>query len=99
RRCVEAIRAQSFLFPWAAKVVRTITMQRQCAGYVFRADSGWEAVSPGDFNFSPLSAIPPAHVHRGAVPGVYNIRRIREQPLLIDALGVRYRQVLFDADV
>jgi hypothetical protein len=97
----EVVKAQSNLYPWAARVVRTITIERQGAGWVQRTDSGWQASSDGVFVF-PKKEQPDyaGHVHPGAVLGVTNIRNIREVPGgLITVFGLEYQQVLFDADV
>lgn len=101
RTAYEVVKAQSNLYPWAARVVRTITIERQGAGWIQRADSGWQASSEGMFVF-PSREQPDyaGHVHPGAVLGVTNIRNIREVTGgLITAFGLEYQQVLFDADV
>jgi hypothetical protein len=97
----EVVKAQSNLYPWAARVVRTITIERQGAGWIQRTDSGWQASSDGIFVF-PAKEQPDyaGHVHPGAVLGVTNIRNIREVTGgLITVFGLEYQQVLFDADV
>jgi len=97
----EVVKAQSNLYPWAARVVRTITIERQGAGWILRTDSGWQASSEGVFVF-PAKEQPDyaGHVHPGAVLGVTNIRNIREVTGgLITVFGLEYQQVLFDADV
>jgi hypothetical protein len=101
RTAYEVVKAQSNLYPWAARVVRTITIERQGAGWTQRADSGWQASSDGMFVF-PSKEQPDyaGHVHPGAVLGVTNIRNIREVTGgLTTAFGLQYQQVLFDADV
>jgi hypothetical protein len=47
----EIIQVKSILYPWAIKVVRTITLFRVGSGYVYRFDSGWRAESDGKFDF------------------------------------------------
>jgi hypothetical protein len=47
----EIIQVKSILYPWAIKVVRTITLFRVSSGYVYRFDSGWRAESDGKFDF------------------------------------------------
>ncbi|MEZ5107032.1 MAG: hypothetical protein R2757_21180 [Draconibacterium sp.] len=47
----EIIQVKSILYPWAIKVVRTITLFRVNSGYVYRFDSGWRAESDGKFDF------------------------------------------------
>ncbi|MDD4108652.1 MAG: hypothetical protein PHH93_08030 [Prolixibacteraceae bacterium] len=47
----EIIQVKSIMYPWAIKVVRTITLFRVNSGYVYRFDSGWRAESDGKFDF------------------------------------------------
>lgn len=47
----EIIQVKSIMYPWAIKVVRTITLFRVGSGYVYRFDSGWRAESDGKFDF------------------------------------------------
>jgi hypothetical protein len=101
RTAFEVVKVQSNLVPWAGRVVRTITIERQGAGWVNRTDSGWQPASTGVFNF-PAHEKPDyvGHVHAGAVLGVVNIRNIREVAGgLISAGGIDYQEVIFDADV
>ena len=49
-RCAhEIIQVRSIMYPWAIKVVRTITMFRVGSSYVYRFDSGWQPESDGEF--------------------------------------------------
>lgn len=91
-RCAhEIIQVESILYPWAIKVVRTITLRRTASGYVFRHDSGWKSESDGLFDFThfayrntgtepfPTDEIPsPYEIHRGLISGLFQIRDIRE---------------------
>ena len=88
----EAIQAKSMIHPHGVATVRTITMQRQNAGWVNWADSGWQPSSSGRFTF-------PDQVHAGAMLGVFNVRNIREQGAPVPSGVGTYQQVLFDADV
>jgi hypothetical protein len=101
RTAFEVVKVQSNLVPWAARVVRTITIERQGAGWINRIDSEWQAASTGVFNFpAHEKADYVGHVHTGAVLGVVNIRNIREVAGgLISAGGIEYQEVIFDADV
>ncbi len=47
----EVIQVKSIMYPWAIKVVRTITLFRVGSGYVYRFDSGWKAETNGKFDF------------------------------------------------
>ena len=90
----EVIKAQSMLYPHGVAIVRTVTMQRQNAGWVNCADSGWQPSSSGRFTF-PDQAV----VHAGAMLGVFNVRNIREQGVRPRSGVGTYQPVLFDADV
>jgi hypothetical protein len=91
------IQVVSVIYPYCIKVVRTITMQRQNAGWVKRSDSGWQAASAGTF------ALFAGSVHLGAFNGAYNVRNIRDQSPTITFTDsgefFEFRQVLFDADL
>ncbi|MGK7396323.1 MAG: hypothetical protein ACNS62_17230 [Candidatus Cyclobacteriaceae bacterium M3_2C_046] len=54
----EIIQVKSILYPWAIKVVRTITLFRVGSGYVYRYDSGWKAESDGKFDFRYFVFVP-----------------------------------------
>lgn len=101
RTAFEVVKVLSNLVPWAGRAVRTITIERQGAGWILRTDSGWQPASDGVFDFPRSSKADYAgHVHTGAVLGVVNIRNIREVAGgLIRAGGIDYQEVIFDADV
>jgi hypothetical protein len=107
RTAYEVVQVYSLLYPWAVRVVRTITIQRTGGGAVFRHDSGWVKVSDGVFDF-------PAHTtdhrkivtHPGVVKGVFNVRNIRDTAQVYvreypDGAGtkVKLAAVHFDAEV
>lgn len=89
RTSYEVIQMQATLFPYSARVVRTITIERKTGGWVLREDSGWVPTSDGEFLFKgdpkavgpPPPRVPaafePINVHKGAVKSVVNIRNIR----------------------
>ncbi|NLO00726.1 MAG: hypothetical protein GX126_00205 [Bacteroidales bacterium] len=86
----EIIQVKSIMYPWAIKVVRTITLFRVSSGYVYRFDSGWRAESDGKFDFRyyaykdttlPLTAeerIAEFEIHPGLVKALYNVSNIIE---------------------
>lgn len=91
RTAHEVIQVKSVLYPWAIRVVRTITIYRGSNGFPWRIDSGWKAESNGIYDFrSPLkddAAIQTAindekthayKFHPGMVDGVFNVRNIKE---------------------
>jgi hypothetical protein len=97
RTAFEVVKAQTTLYPYGVKLVRTVTIARQNTGWVRRADSGWVAATPGIYDF-PNAAFTQAEVNRGAVAGVFNVRNLREFETVV-AGGFTYRRVLFDGDV
>jgi hypothetical protein len=101
RTAYEVIQAVSVIYPYCIHVVRTITMGRQNAGWVKRTDTGWQAASPGQFQFPPDIAAQWANaVHPGAFAGAFNVRNIRDQAGIINTpSGYQFRKVLFDADL
>lgn len=112
RTAHEVIQMESRAYPWCAKVVRIITIQRTNGGWVLREDSGWLPASHGLFQFPKGADIPantyvppvlPAftdsQIHRGAVRGVMNIRNIRLSAGQFAAGGITFQPVKFDADV
>lgn len=51
RTAHEVIQVKSVIYPWAIRVVRTITIYRGGNGLVWRTDSGWKAESDGVYDF------------------------------------------------
>lgn len=94
RTAHEVVQVKSVLYPWAIRVVRTITIYRASTGFEWRIDSGWKAESDGIYDFrSPVKVDnPPADLasaiteeaartykfHPGMVEGVFNVRNIKE---------------------
>lgn len=97
RTAHEVIQVKSVIYPWAIRVVRTITIYRGSNGFPWRTDSGWKAESDGIYDFrTPIkntgnAAIDAALLiekgrtyvfHPGMVEGVYNVRNIKEDTTL-----------------
>ncbi len=58
-RCAhEIIQVKSIVYPWAIKVVRTITLLRANSAYCYRFDTGWRAESDGLFDFTYYVYVP-----------------------------------------
>jgi hypothetical protein len=74
----EVIQVQSIICPWAIKVVRTITIDREASGSVQRYDSGWQAASDGLFYFPASTGITANQIHSGLISGVINVKNIQE---------------------
>lgn len=92
RTAYEVIQAQSVIYPYGISVVRTITLARRNAGWVLRTDSGWQAVTSGQFQYAGT-------VHQGALLGAFNVRNIAEQGPEVTVDGLTYQGVWFDADL
>jgi hypothetical protein len=109
----EVIQVQSLIYPWAIKVVRTITIDRQGSGVVQRYDSGWQAASEGVFAYPAATGITANEIHAGVIGGVINVKNIQElgfpvntegTPDIPDTSGAKpmaipVQPVTFDADV
>ncbi|MGQ0679968.1 MAG: hypothetical protein ACT4OM_10020 [Actinomycetota bacterium] len=87
RTAHEVIQVRSILYPWAVKVVRTITIFRTSSAHVFRFDTGWQAESDGRYDFRyyaynaafvPVEQPNPYEIHPGIVRGVTKVRNIIE---------------------
>jgi hypothetical protein len=111
----EVIQVQSLIYPWAIKVVRTITINRQGSGVVQRYDSGWQAASDGLFQFPSFPSIggtpiiAPQEIHPGIIGGVINVTNIQEIGPQVPSTGtpdgggtptpIALQAVTFDGDV
>ena len=80
----EIIQVRSLIYPWAIRVVRTITMYRSSTGFEYRVDSGWRADSDGIYDFSTIDEPTVNYTfHPGLVRGVYKVRNIVENNLAL----------------
>ena len=95
RTAYEVIQVQSFLFPYAVKVVRTITMERRNNAVVTRTDSGWVAVGDGVYDFPGT----PIETHPGVVRRITNVGHIRETGQVLTIDGKQLAAVYFDGDL
>ncbi len=83
----EVIQVQSVVVPWAIKVVRTITIDRQASGVVQRYDSGWQAASDGLFRFPTVTGITAGQIHAGLIGGVIGVKNIQQLGLPVNTQG------------
>ncbi|GAC1415345.1 MAG: hypothetical protein NVSMB62_02810 [Acidobacteriaceae bacterium] len=108
----EVVEVQSIIYPWAIKVVRTITIDRLASGSVERYDSGWQPASDGLFDYPAATGITRDKIHSGLISGVINVRNIHQLGLPVDTTGspdigttglspkaVAVQPITFDADV
>jgi len=82
RAALEVVKFATVLYPWGIRLTRTVTIERRGGGGVIRRDSGWQASSPGLFQF-PSSALPGTDyvVHPGLLRGLFGVRNIRSTGL------------------
>ncbi len=99
-RCAhEIIQVKSIMYPWAIKVVRTITLFRANSAYCYRFDSGWRAESDGRFDFTyyvyefiggklvPKPRKAKYSIHPGVCSGLFDVRDIRETDEILPFAG------------
>jgi hypothetical protein len=98
RTALEVVQAFSVLYPYAVRVVRTITIERTNGAAIVRHDSGWQAVSDGFYAFPEPGLV----VHPGIVRGVTRVGNIRDTGQFYttkDADAIQLMAVRFDCDV
>jgi hypothetical protein len=98
RAAKEVIQVFSIIFPFAIRVVRTVTIERLNDATVVRHDSGWQATSDGRYNFA--TTYPSVQMHPGVVrscTNVVNIRDVRGADQIVN--GIELRGVRFDCSV
>ena len=74
RTALEIVQAFSVLYPYAVRVVRTITIERQNGAAVVRDDSGWQAVTDGRYAYPKPALV----THPGVVRAAVAIQNIRD---------------------
>jgi len=100
-RCAhEIIQVKTILYPYAIKVVRTITLFRTNSAYCYRYDSGWRAESDGLFDFTyyvyelvggkmvPKPGKVNYPIHPGVCGGLFQVKDIRETTEVEPFIGV-----------
>jgi hypothetical protein len=75
RTRLEVVQAHSILYPFAVRVIRTITIERGNGATMQRRDSGWQPASDGRFDFPAGSGV---ITHPGVVRGVTHVSNIRD---------------------
>jgi hypothetical protein len=98
RTALDVIQIRSLIYPWGIRVVRTVTIDRANLGGVIRHDSGWQAVSNGDFSFPNQNAFT---LHQGAIQDLVRVRNIQDAGAVFPTTGPppQWRPVTFDCDV
>lgn len=96
RTSMEVVQVRSILYPYGVRVVRTITIQRKNSGSVVRRDSGWQAVTDGEYLFPGVGLT----THPGVVQKIRNVTNIRDTGQILDLNGgAQLAGVLFDGDL
>ena len=60
RTALEIIKVASVLHPWGIRVTRSVIVERRSGGGVIRRDTGWQATSPGLFDYRYIDPTAPA---------------------------------------
>jgi hypothetical protein len=96
RTALEIVQERSILYPHGARVVRTITIERRNTARVVRHDSGWQAVTDGEYAY-PNGTV---QTHPGVVRAARNVRHIRDTSQTVKASeGSTLMVVYFDCDL
>jgi len=106
RTSLEVIKVNSVLHPWGVRVTRSVTIERRPGGGVIRRDSGWQAFTPGIFDYRYFDTgvgdivVAPYIFDAGVFRGLFNVRTIRPAPGTVFAHGgAKLVPYYFDADV
>lgn len=106
RTALEVIKVNSVLDPWGIRVTRTVTVERRPGGGVIRRDSGWQAFTPGIFDFryaDPITGdivVADYRFDAGVFGGLFDVRSIRPAPgIPFTSSGATLIPYYFDADV
>lgn len=106
RTALEVIKVNSVLHPWGVRVTRSVTVERRPGGGVIRRDSGWQAFTPGIFDYRYFDTgvgnivVAPYKFDAGVFRGLFNARTIRPAPGTVFSHGsATLVPYYFDADV
>ena len=113
RTALEIIKVASVLHPWGIKVTRSVIVERRSGGGVIRRDTGWQATSPGLFDYRynkphvPPAPPPPLNPQvadyrfdAGIFRGLFGIRSIRPAPgAPFSSGGATFVPYYFDAEL
>lgn len=106
RTLLEVIKVNSVLHPWGIRVTRSVTIERRPGGGIIRRDSGWQAFTPGLFDYRYFDTgvgdivVAPYAFDAGVFRGLFNVRTIRPAPGTVFSHGTaQLVPYYFDADV
>lgn len=82
RTAMEVVKVATVLYPWGIKLTRSVTIERRGGGGVIRRDSGWEATSPGIFDYrytdnTGTEKASPYKFHPGLLQGLFKVTNLR----------------------
>ncbi|WP_315093527.1 hypothetical protein [uncultured Cellulomonas sp.] len=106
RTALEVIKVNSVLHPWGIRVTRSVTIERRPGGGVIRRDSGWQAFTPGLFDYRYFDetvndiVVAPYRFDAGVFRGLFDVRTIRPAPgSVVTHAGATLVPYYFDASV
>ncbi|RKN45412.1 hypothetical protein [Micromonospora endolithica] len=106
RTALEVIKVNSVLHPWGIRVTRSVTVERRPGGGVIRRDSGWQAFTPGLFDYRYHDkvvgdiVVAPYAFDAGLFRGLFDVRSIRPAPgAVFGSGGAQLVPYHFDADL
>jgi hypothetical protein len=106
RTALEVVKVNTVLHPWGIRVTRSVTIERRPGGGVIRRDSGWQAFTPGIFDYRYFDegvgdiVVAPYRFDAGVFRGLFNVRNIRPAPgAVFSQDGDKLVPYYFDADV
>jgi len=108
RTALEIIKVASVLHPWGIRVTRSVIVERKSGGGVIRRDTGWQATSPGLFDYRYYTTgggaqpkVAPYAFDSGLFKGLFGIRSIRPAPGIQFSDGASATMVpyYFDAEL
>lgn len=106
RTAVEVVKVNTVLHPWGIRVTRSVTVERRPGGGVIRRDSGWQAFTPGLFDYRYFDTLTNTHAvadyrfDTGVFRGFFDVRSIRPAPGVPFSSGAStLLPYYFDADV
>jgi hypothetical protein len=85
RTALEVIKVNTVWHPWGVRLTRSVTIERRSGGGVIRRDSGWQAFTPGifDYRYGDITGnilVAPYTFDAGIFRGLFNVRNIRPAP-------------------
>jgi hypothetical protein len=95
RTAFEKVELTTTMFPFGAKFMRALVLQRRNNAIITRSDSGWQAVGDGVYEFPESTIV----THPGVVARITNITNILETGQVITVGATEMAAVYFDGDL